>query len=255
MIALLMILLAAIAAPLPAAARSLAAVKEGGAITVCAHPNSLPFASKDGKQHGFQIELAEALAHRLGVSLTRDWIITGYDLARTDCDIVMDSIADPEAQADSGLRLSKPYRRSGVALAVPMSVKTLVSLKDFDGHGKIGVMAGSIAAMTLGRRGIETVPDLFEDELLTMLVNHEINAAAVTPTSVGYYNLTHRHPKLRLVYAFDDEPNLSWNVAVGMRRPDQALKEAIDKAIDGLLADGTIKRIYARYGVELRPPK
>jgi polar amino acid transport system substrate-binding protein len=32
------------------------------------------------------------------------------------------------------------------------------------------------------------------------------------------------------------------------------LREAIDRAIDRLLADGTVGKIYARYGIEHRPP-
>jgi polar amino acid transport system substrate-binding protein len=42
---------------------------------------------------------------------------------------------------------------------------------------------------------------------------------------------------------------------VGMRRPDDALEDAIDAALVRLTKDGTIAAIYARYGVKLRPPK
>jgi polar amino acid transport system substrate-binding protein len=237
----------------PASARALADIKSSGTIALCAHPNSLPFASKNGRVHGFQVDLAEALAHQLGVTLTREWIITRYDLFRAPCDIVMDSIADPEAQADSGLQISKPYRRSGVVLALRAGDRTR-SLDELGGR-KVGVLTSSIAAMTLNKRGIDTVPGLFEDEILTMLVKGEIGAAAVTPTSAGYFNLRHPGARLRLVAVFDGAPDLSWNVAVGMRRPDPELRQAIDAALARLLADGTIKRVYARYGIQLQPPR
>jgi polar amino acid transport system substrate-binding protein len=239
--------------PLPASARALEDVKSSGTIVLCAHPNSLPFASKEGKRHGFQVELAEALAHQLGVKLTRNWVITAVDVFRTECDIVMDSIADRQAQSESGLQLSKPYRRSGVTLAVRAGDKTR-SLDDL-GPRKVGVLTSSIAAMTLNKRGIETVPSLFEDEIMDMLADGEVDAAAVTPISAGYYNLNHPKGKFRLVPAFDGEPDLSWNVAVGMRRPDAELRQAIDDAVTRLVADGTVKRIYARYGVQVQPPR
>ena len=240
----------------PAAARGFAQIKDSGSIVLCAHPNSLPFASKDGSRHGFQVELAQALAKRLGVSLTQNWVITRYDIFRADCDIVMDSIADRQAQAESGLRVSKPYRRSGVAIALRSDDKTVRSLDDLTGaHRKVGVLTSSIAAMKLSQGGAELVPGLFEDEMLAMLSSGEIDAAAVTPTSAGYYNLTHPKQKVRLIYPFDGEPDLSWNVAVGMRRPDPELLQAVDDAMARLVADGTAKRIYARYGVELRPPR
>ena len=87
-------------------ARTLAEIKERGAIGLCAHPNSLPFASKTADPPGFQIELGRALARELGVSLTPDWIITAYQISRADCDIMLDVIADPEAQEESRLKLS-----------------------------------------------------------------------------------------------------------------------------------------------------
>jgi polar amino acid transport system substrate-binding protein len=240
----------------PAAnARSLAAIKDSGTITVCAHPNALPFASKDGKRHGFQVELAEAVAKELGVSLTREWVITRYDLFRANCDIVMDSIADRAAQADSGLQLSRPYRRGGVVLAVRDGERTVRSLGELTGTRRVGVLASSVAAMTLNERGVDTVPGLFEDEILGMLSRREIDAAAVTPTSLGYYNLRHPHQKVRAIDAFAGEPDLVWNVAVGMRRPDPTLQQAIDAAITHLIDDGTVKRVYARYGIAVEPPQ
>ena len=240
----------------PPTARPLDHIKDSGSIVLCAHPNSLPFASKDGSRHGFQIELAQALARRLGVSLSQNWVITNYDIFRAECDIVMDSIADRQAQAESGLRISKPYRRSEVAIALRGDDRSVRSLADLTtAHRKVGVLTSSIAAMKLGQNGAELVPGLFEDEMLTMLSNREIDAAAVTPTSAGYFNLMHPKQKVRLIYPFEHEPDLTWNVAVGMRRPDDQLRDAIDSAMARLVADGTVKRIYARYGIEVRPPQ
>src|SRR5216683_2882988 len=89
-----------------AQARSLDTI---GSLGLCAHPNSLPFASKSGDPPGFQVEMGQALARELGVSLKLDWIITVYQMRSADCDIVMDVIADREAQSETNLRISKPY--------------------------------------------------------------------------------------------------------------------------------------------------
>jgi polar amino acid transport system substrate-binding protein len=40
-----------------------------------------------------------------------------------------------------------------------------------------------------------------------------------------------------------------------MVRPDKALREAIDEIIERLRADGTVDRVYRRYGVILQSPK
>ena len=77
---------------------------------------------------------------------------------------------------------------------------------------------------------------------------------AVSPATAGYFNLRHPESRVRFVHAYDSEPELRWNLAVGLRRADAAFREAIDAAVERLVSDGTVARIYARYGIEHRPP-
>jgi polar amino acid transport system substrate-binding protein len=251
------VLLAALAslalAASSASARRLEDVKASGTIAVCANPNALPFASRKGPSHGFQLDLAEAVAHQLGVSLTREWVISRYDMFRAHCDMVVDSIADTEVQARAGMQLSQPYRRSGVMLAVRPGdhTRSIADLK----HRRVGVLVSSIAAMTLDKRGVDTLPGLFESDLLDLLAKHEVDAAAVTEASVGYYNLRHPKAHFRVVDIFSCDPDLSWNVAIAMHKPDPALRQAVDAALTHLIADGTVKRVYARYGIAVLPPR
>jgi polar amino acid transport system substrate-binding protein len=238
----------------PVQARSLDTIRSLGVVGLCAHPNSLPFASKAGDPPGFQVELGQAMARELGVSLKLDWIITQYQMRSADCDIVLDVIADREAQGETNLALSKPYYRTGVALAVPSESK-LTSFKSLDEHTKVGVQVGSFAAMVIGQRHVPTSTFGFEVDSLEALSNHEIDAAAVTPTVAAYFNLTHADKAVRILGLDENEANLNWNVAVGMVRPDKGLREAVDSVLERLRADGTVERIYQRYGVTLQSPK
>src|SRR5215469_16546626 len=210
MIILPLMACAAIVLASVAQARSLDAIRESGALGLCAHPNSLPFASKAGDPPGFQVELGNALAHELGVSLRLDWIITQYQMRSAGCDIVLDVIADREAQGETNLKISKPYYRTGVALAV-LPASQLTSFKSLDAHTKVGVQVGSMAAMVIGQRQVPTSTFGFEIDSLDALANHEIDAAAVTPTMAGYYNQSHPDKALRIVGPDDSEPTLSWN--------------------------------------------
>jgi polar amino acid transport system substrate-binding protein len=237
-----------------AGARTLAMIKESGVIRLCAHPNSLPYASKTAEPPGFQVELGRALAKQLGVSLTMGWILISYDLPRTDCDIILDTIADPDAPPDFGIKLSKPYYRSGVALAVPPG-SPITSFAALNGQTKVGVQTGSLAAMTLDRRGVRISVFGFDDDMLAALAAHEVDAAAVSPISAGYYNHIHPDQPVTILPPDAAERDLAWNVAVGLRRPDDALREAIDAAIDHLSRDGTVERIYGRYGVVVQNPR
>ena len=245
----------------PAAGRTLDAVRARGAITLCAHANALPFASRNDSPPGFQIEIARALARDLGVGLEVAWVTILFQRSSVNCDIVLDAIIDKEVQEDSPVKVSKPYQRSGVALALPAGNEAksetkseVKSFGDFDKTRRVGVQVGSLAQMVLSQRGLQTTPFGFEDEMVEAVAAGTLAGAAVTPATVGYFNMTHPDSKVRLVHAYEHEPLLAWNIAVGMRGSDAALRQAIDAAVGRLLADGTIRDIYARYGIEHRTP-
>ncbi|MGC0389471.1 substrate-binding periplasmic protein [Bradyrhizobium sp. USDA 241] len=248
------IVAAAIGLPGPAQARTLDAIRASGVIGLCAHPNSLPFARKSGEPPGFQVELGQVMARELGVALRLDWIITQYQMRSAGCDILLDVIADREAQGETRLRISKPYYRTGVALAVPSS-SPLTSFKSLNETTKVGVQVGSIAAMIIGQRRVPLSTFGFESDSLEAVSNREIDAAAVTPTAASYFNLTHPDNPLRILDRDESIADLNWNVAVGIIRPDDALREAIDRALERLRGDGTIDQIYRRYGIVLQAPK
>ena len=48
-------------------------------------------------------------------------------------------------------------------------------------------------------------------------------------------------------------PELGWNVAVRLLNADPALLSALNDAIDRIIADRTIVRIFAKYGLKYVP--
>jgi polar amino acid transport system substrate-binding protein len=240
--------------PAVASARTLEAIQARGTLSVCAHANALPFASRSHTPPGFQIEIARALARELGVELEVAWVTILYQRSVVNCDIVLDAIVDKDVQADSPTKVSRPYQRSGIVLALPVSADGIKTFTDLGKGMRVGVQVGSLAQMVLSQRGLKTSPFGFEDDMIAEVAEGKLDGAAVTAASVGYFNLTHPEQKVRIVYAYEQEPQLSWNVAVGMRGSDAALRQKIDTAIERLLIDGTIRDIYARYGIEHRPP-
>jgi polar amino acid transport system substrate-binding protein len=148
-----------------ARARSLENVMERGALTLCANPNALPFASKSGPVPGFQIELGEKIAQQLGVKLTREWVISAIQYRRADCDLVLDSIARKDTEPAGGVKLSRPYHRSGVVLAV-RDDSHASSLAGLGADQWVGVPTGSLIAMKLDKSGVVTSPFVFEDDIV-----------------------------------------------------------------------------------------
>ncbi len=248
------IALAAAAVASPAAARPLDVIKQRGRLMVCANPNALPFSSKNGDRRGFELELGEALAKELGVALEVGWVIFPMHVPRVDCDILFDSIVDRETAEDAHLRLSRPYTVSGVAIALRPGIEDIKGFGDLKKGQRIGAIVGSLASVRLGKNGVPTIPFTFEDEMLEALGKGEIDVALAIPATIGYYNITHKDAPVTMVRDYESMPELRWEVAVGMRKADDALVTAVNAALDHMLAEGVVNGIYASYGIEQSLP-
>lgn len=235
-------------------ARTLAEVKSLGAISMCANRDALPYASNNPETPGFQIEIGRAIAADLGVSLNIEWILPRRRANVVNCDMLLDSINDPKVH-EGRLLLSRPYQKSGLALGLGRDAEAIGDFKELKKDQKIGAMVSSVANMVLLKAGKTTSPYAFQSDLVEDLAKGDLYGAAVSMPTMSYYILQHPESGLRLVNAFDSEPQLSWEVSVGLRKSDQALVDAVNKALDKLIADGTLAAIYAKYGVEHRPPR
>jgi polar amino acid transport system substrate-binding protein len=234
-----------------ASARTLAEVKSLGAIFMCASPDALPYASNKPETPGFQIEIARAIAAGLGVSLNVEWIVARRRRNLVNCDMLLDNINDPEVN-EGRARLSRPYQKSGVALGLRRDAEDISDFKQLKKGQKVGVMINSFASMVLGKADKTTSPYAFQSDMVEDLRKGELYGAAVSAATLSYYIFQHPDSGLRLVNAFDSEPELTWEVAVGLRKSDAALVDAVNAILEKLIADGTLTRIYAKYGVEHR---
>lgn len=234
-------------------ARTLAEVKSLGAISMCANADALPYASNKPETPGFQIEIGRAIAQGLGVPLSIEWILPRRRANIVNCDMMLDSINDPAVQGDR-LRLSRPYQKSGLALGLGRDAEAIGDFKELKKDQKIGAMVSSVANMVLIKAGKTTSPYAFQSDMVEDLAKGKLYGAAVSMASMSYYILQHPESGLRLVNAFDSEPQLTWEVAVGLRKSDAALVDAVNEILEKLIADGTLTRIYAKYGVAHRVP-
>src|SRR5204863_255586 len=91
-----------------------------------------------------------------GSKRSDEYMINSFQYRRADCDVVLNAITDKAALAEVGLRMSRPYYRTGVVLAVreESAVNSLAHL----GPARVGVQVGSLASMALSKRGVATTP-------------------------------------------------------------------------------------------------
>ena len=237
----------------PAQARTLAELTARGIVSQCANPDALPHSSNRADRPGFQIEIGRALARALGLSHEVQWIVPRLRAGLVDCDLLLDTIVAPGIERGP-VRVSRPYQRSGVVLALRAGAPPATGFGDIAPELRIGVLVNSLASKLLGERGVRTVPYAFENDMVADLAGGGIDGCAISPATIAYY--VHEHPQagVRVVAAYEREPEVAWTLAVGMRRSDDALVEAVDRALARMMDDGTLARIYASYGIEYRRP-
>ena len=161
--------------------------------------------------------------------------------------MLLDSVNNPEIH-EGRLLLSRPYQTSGVALGLSRNAALITDYRQLQPGQKVGVMVGSVASVVLGKAGKTTSPYAFQTDMVEDLEKGELYAIAVSSATMSYYIRQNPDAGLQLAYAFDGEPDLSWEVSVGLRKSDKALVDAINAVLDKLIADGTLTAIYQHYG-------
>lgn len=234
-------------------AAPLAEVKQRGSMSICAHPDALPYAKQRGDVNGFQVDLGRAVAKAIGVGFEARYIIPTHRAKLVDCDLKMDFIVEGFKE-ESKVMLTQPYARGGIALAVGRGHDEVVGVETVLPGVKIGVMLNSVTSVVLQKRGWMTSPYAFEDDMVDDLIKGDIAAAAISSAKIQYY--VHQHPEsgIRVVHVYRDEPELGWRLAIGLRRGDAPMLAALNEALERLMADGTMEAIYAKYGIEYRRP-
>jgi polar amino acid transport system substrate-binding protein len=237
----------------PIEARTLAEVRALGTISICANPQALPYSSQKGDQPGFQIEIARLIAEGLDLSLGTEWIVPRRRAHVVNCDMLLDKPSDPKV-TEGKLLLSRPYHRSGVALGLAADAQLVNDYSELEKGQKIGVMISSQASMILGKAGKTTSPYAFQSDMLEDLEKGDLYGIAISSAAMSHYISKHPTSGLKIAYAFESEPELTWNVSVGLRNADEQLLDAVNSVLERLIADGTIAAIYRKYGVEHRLP-
>jgi polar amino acid transport system substrate-binding protein len=195
---------------------------------------------------GFEVDLAEALAKKVGVKarpVQGQWDALFDLLARGDFDVAMNGLEVAEEKrrvAD----LSRPYYATSLHLTVrkgdASAPRTMEALRG----RKVGTLPGSLAARILERASAEVKTydggqnDIFDDLRLG-----RTDAAFMDDPVTLYYGVV--DPALEMV----PEPLGELQYAIALRKDDAPMLEAVNRALGELAADGTLGRIYARWGL------
>ena len=208
-----------------AGAASLAEVRQNGSLRLCANPSALPYSNlaDRGGLAGFEVELAEVVAHEMGLGLGVTWVRNAGDMKNSDCDALMEAVASAASYDREGLtgpltthlplRFSRPYAESGVVLVVS-SRSSVRRLDDLHGQ-KIGVTVGTVEHEWLAKRGFRVSVFASQEDIIAAIEVGEIEVGATNPVIIGWYRHEHPSTAVRIPDGYEPEPALRWNVSVG----------------------------------------
>jgi ABC-type amino acid transport substrate-binding protein len=117
-----------------------------------------------------------------------------------------------------------------------------------------GQNVGSIEHEWLTNKRLRVSVFAFQEEIVAAVEAGEIGGGAVPQPILGWFR--HEHPNARVTIpdGYKPEPDLRWNVAIGLWRADDALISVMDAAIDRVMDKQLPRQIYAKYGVAYLPP-
>ena len=212
---------------------------EGGA------PYVYPDPERPERLIGFEGELAEALAARLGVKarmVQNQWDQLIPALERGNFDILLNGLElTPDNQ--QRIAMTRPYFVYAQQIVVRKDTDRLTQMKQLKGR-RVGVLSSSVAQRLLEAMGgldlkvypgnVESFRDLRVGRIDAVLLDLPIALHYAKPD-----------PALK----FSGAPFAPGYYAIGVRKEDVSLHAALDVAILALAENHTLERIYRKYGV------
>lgn len=225
---------------------SLKAVQEAGVLKIGTEGTYAPYSyhDEDGNLTGFDIEIAEKVAEKLGVEaefIETKWdaMIAGLDAGRFD--IIANQVGITEERQEK-YDFTEPYTYIHGALIVSEDNTEIQSFEDLDGKkcaqtltSNWGKTAESYGATLVGVDGFEQSIELIESGRADATLNSE----------VALYDYLEQKPDAAIKsVALSEEASI---VGIPVRKGEDALFEAINQAILELKEDGTLTEISEAY--------
>lgn len=234
----------------------LAAIQAKGEIVVAMEGTWSPWTYHDdsGELVGYDVEVANAIAEKLGVKATFveggwDGLLAGLESGRYD---IMVNGVDIDEERQEKYDFSVPYAYNRTAVIVRGDDDSVQSMEDLNGKSTANTITSTYAAVAQ-KYGAEVTPvdDLNQtfELLLTQRIDATLNA------EVTYYDYMKAHPDANLKIACLDSD--ATQAAIPMRKGEEtaALRQAIDQALAELSEDGTLSELAVKYfGVDLSQP-
>jgi polar amino acid transport system substrate-binding protein len=205
-----------------------------------------PYVSQDphdpGRIVGFEVDIADALARRLGVRahfVQNDWQLLIPALERGDIDIILNGLEVTEARRKQ-IAFTQPYFAFAATLVVRRDEPVVRGLDDLRGH-RVGTLGGSLSHdFVAAVPGVDVVPYEGTQEPYLDLEEGRLDGVVLDDIIAERYGLV--RPGLR------DAGTVGEGVyAIGMRPDEPALQHALDEVLGAMARDGELRVILERW--------
>jgi polar amino acid transport system substrate-binding protein len=206
------------------------------------------FRDEDGEIVGFDIDLAKEVAARLGVELRLqpiDWDAKILDLNSGDIDVIWNGLTITDERKES-ITFSKPY----------IANRQIVIVQADSGIDTKADMAGAVVGIQLG----SSAEDAINSDPATLATFDEVskyqdNVQALLDLEVGRIDAVVVDEILGRYYisqkpgVFDVASDFfaAEEYGIGFRMGEFAFQEAVDAALDEMVADGTAAEISEKW--------
>lgn len=223
-------------------------IQERGTIIIGLEGDWAPwsFVDENDELTGFDVEVARAIAAKLGVEvqfIPGEWdgLFAGMDAGRYD--IVINGVEVTPERTEK-YDFTEPYAYIRTALIVRGDNETIKTFDDLKGKKTANSIASTYMnlAEDYGATcyGVDTL-----DETLTMVLQGRVDATLNAIVSYTDYMAQHPDANLKVVATTEDASNVS----IPMRKGEEtaSLMEAINQAIAELHEEGVISGLSLKY--------
>jgi polar amino acid transport system substrate-binding protein len=206
------------------------------------------FRNEQNEIVGFDVDVAKAVAEKLGVELVLqpiDWNAKEQELATKNIDCIWNGMSVNE-ERKKNMTLSVAYMDNNMALVVRSGegIDTLADMKD----KKLALQAGSSAMDALNskeefKKSLKEVVELKDNvQALMNLETKAVDAVLMDDVVARYYIEVNEKPFVVL-----EETLATEEYAVGFRKGDEALKAAVEDALKELAKEGKLAEISEKW--------
>lgn len=228
--------------------QSLKKVKDAGKLILGLDATFKPMGYTDENNEivGFDIDVAEEVCKRLGVELVKqpiNWDTLTTDLNVGKCDCVWNGLSINEERQEK-MNLSEPYMKNAMVFVVKGD-STVEKMADLKGK-KISVQNGSSAQTILEsceiKDDITISPIATNVEALQQLELGVVDAVFLDEVVADYEIKNSGKNYKKLAEGLEEE-----EYAIAFRKDDQALRDAVQKTLSEMKADGKLAEISTNW--------